>query len=747
MFKRINIMLPTYGRANTKLKTFIDTAKIASSGKEAVCFTFCVNRDDKETFEIIPKLLDGWNYDIILENLETPNLAKYFNMMYNQTKFNDPETLVSMLGDDMEFRTPDWDKTVLDMANTINGQGIIFCDDGFDNPDCFKMCVQIFTSRQYVEANKPEPFMNEQFPCDVIDLIWHHVAGNMHRYYYLPNVLIFHNHAVRSNLDETYIRLRKTYNSADSDPKNVSKIAEEQTARMIKNNPDLGVQLPIGIVMTCYDRMKLFDQTMGSLASSDATPFEIYCYDDGSQDAKAMEKIAKTDYRVKFFSDNEHLGVEKRNIFALEHFFANTKHDAAIVIDSDVIVSRGWYNAMVEAYNAVKDDEDFGALSILHDNANIGDPSEKYHWLNEKTTMGGCGLVVTRKFFKKSILPLRESGKSPWDNLSTNQNYVSGLKNYCTRISFIQHIGRSTGVHKGELASTGLNFIGNRFFVGSELAVDENVDSESALVFCTGRYGDIILSSIVANMIAATGIKVTALYIPYYADVAQVIYSKHIKTSIVKGFSQYNTTDWHTMSTSEAREMYRENGEYRYYLNLQPGSVENHDALMNSGMSMAQFVKARAESILDTALSDDWMGFLTPIEYKEPRAEIRNYDPSKPLLLVCNSAISIKPAIDNDKMREIVSKYDPDYNVKILGKFFRTSGGLDRKYYVDTRSFLDAMYLLFKAELFIGVDSGLTWAAMYNRKLKKIIYHLKERVVQTRMLYNPIDPMAEDIII
>jgi hypothetical protein len=145
--------------------------------------------------------------NVLYESETEPNLAMYYNMMYARTKFNAPDTLVSMIGDDMEFKTKGWDKIIIEKANEICGVGIIHCDDGFMQRG--NIPVNLFTSREYVDACGSE-YMCSKFKRFWIDTIWGEVSTRTDTNYYLPNVLIKHNHTtLKGQYDETYRRLEE----------------------------------------------------------------------------------------------------------------------------------------------------------------------------------------------------------------------------------------------------------------------------------------------------------------------------------------------------------------------------------------------------------------------------------------------------------------------------------------------------------------------------------------------------------
>ena len=216
-YDKINLMVPTRGRAKTMLPKFISSACSTISGLGGICFTFCVNVNDKETRDFLKKNVPDNMLDIIYEDLPAPHLAKFFNMMYVQTRFRNPRTMVSMLGDDMEFITPDWDKKILDAINEMGGRGIVYCDDDYYQHE--HLCVNLFSTRPIVDASG-KPFMCEMFPADYIDNVWMEVGKATGTLRYLADVKIRHNHSSKvpaAQQDDTYRRLRSVATGSTRD--------------------------------------------------------------------------------------------------------------------------------------------------------------------------------------------------------------------------------------------------------------------------------------------------------------------------------------------------------------------------------------------------------------------------------------------------------------------------------------------------------------------------------------------------
>jgi hypothetical protein len=207
---KICIMLPTYGRSDTLLPKFLSSCIQTAGNLKNLRFAFCVNWNDEETIRFIKAhpIYGTGVCKIVRENLPSPHLAKYFNMLYDGTKDFGDDCLVSMLGDDMSFKTPGWDTAILNQVNWYNGGGVHWCNDDYIAKE--RLCVNMFVTRQYVEATE-HSFMDETFPAEMIDLVWYLVGKQTKHLHYLPDFIIKHDHNTakpKEQWDKTFNRLR-----------------------------------------------------------------------------------------------------------------------------------------------------------------------------------------------------------------------------------------------------------------------------------------------------------------------------------------------------------------------------------------------------------------------------------------------------------------------------------------------------------------------------------------------------------
>lgn len=189
--EEICLMVPTRGRAETKLPRFVDSALRQAAEPERLRFAFCVDPDDVGTIDYLRRSpLASDAYEIHSQQGQGPHLASMYNQLYSDTQFAGPGTLVSMVGDDMIFRTPGFDARILDAINAREGRAVVHCRDGVLDGLIF---TNLFVSRQLVEATGA-PFMCPEFAADMIDVVWTVAARLVGLDVYLDDVMIEHDH-------------------------------------------------------------------------------------------------------------------------------------------------------------------------------------------------------------------------------------------------------------------------------------------------------------------------------------------------------------------------------------------------------------------------------------------------------------------------------------------------------------------------------------------------------------------------
>jgi hypothetical protein len=237
VWDKICIMLPTYGRSDTLLPKFLSSCIQTAGNLKNIRFAFCVNGNDTETIRYIKthNIYGTGVCKIVLENLPTPNLAKYFNMLYEASASFGSDCLVSQLGDDMVFNTPGWDIKLLEAVNNYDGIGIFWMNDDYIAHE--RCAVNLFLTRKMVEATE-KPFMCEEFAADFIDYIWTRIGKLTRTSHYFPDIIIKHNHNTskpKEKWDATFQRLAVIQNEAKKLGKTrANEIANEISAILIK---------------------------------------------------------------------------------------------------------------------------------------------------------------------------------------------------------------------------------------------------------------------------------------------------------------------------------------------------------------------------------------------------------------------------------------------------------------------------------------------------------------------------------
>jgi len=230
-YTKINLMLPTFGRVtNKKLPRFIASCVALVSNPKNIYLTFLVNLGDVETKKYLLNLRLPCQFEVLYWGQEKPHLGRMYNQIYEQTKFKEPGTLVSMVGDDMEWKTSGYDIAILDAINKCDGLGLIYCNDAYVQGK--KLCVNIFTTRKYVELTK-HPFMCELFKAYFLDTVWMKVAIKTKTAYYLQDVVLKHHHcsANPKHKDLTAVRLGKERIAF----KVAYRMCDEYAGKIIKN--------------------------------------------------------------------------------------------------------------------------------------------------------------------------------------------------------------------------------------------------------------------------------------------------------------------------------------------------------------------------------------------------------------------------------------------------------------------------------------------------------------------------------
>lgn len=767
-YKKINLMVPTYKRSGTKLPVFIDTALETVSSKDNLCFTFCVNANDFDTQEYLSEKFrdSGIDMHIIPESEPKPNLAKYFNAMYGYHKKNiGDDVAVSMFGDDMEFQTPGWDKKMLQALNLFGGVAIVYGDD-MKSP-VKKMCVNFITSMRLVEAQYPFPFMCDEFSIDIIDLIWQIVGEELGLAIYLNEVKIFHNHAtLEGRMDKVWERMREQLQETNQHwETNKDRIITERIDAIRKNLKDF-LFPDIKVIMTTKDRTDLLIRTANSYKECTFLPDRIYIYDDCSEKIDDVYSITSTIPGRAFLKGEEPLGCKKKTPAVLKEMFDENGAKAVFILDSDTMFARTWWLRLRALYDKVKDLDDFGFLTLFNQRDIPGEPDEKIPSVIRKRAAGAFGTLVTKesynKYTKKVLLEDEEA--SGWDGLMCMEAHSDGKVTYCSAPSFLQHTGYTKGTnvdHNGNptiaddfdesCLDTRIEYSGMLYCKSSHVNAVQFTQKAGPrkpdILFCLpARAGDIIGGSMIANQLIDKGHDLSWICLKSTQELVSYVCPK---ANVYITGSSAKEQEWGYLDTWQMKEMYPG---HSIYINAQFGAPENHYNYVTSHMRPMDWLKEMVERITGINLSDKYTSFLS-----------RSYDikdvlkgfgllelvPSDKFAIIAPHARTVVPALTSDMaIKKAKELNDQGYVTRFLVKNKPDDIGFRqaKMMYIWGMTFPECINLLRRADIFIGNDSGMSWASLYS-KCKKEIYHSQDRIEKVNTYFSALDQNATDIII
>jgi len=188
---KIAILVPSRERMNRRL-TLLTSIITSVSDINNVNIYFGVDKDDP-TRDIIYKVSKAIPCVKIVDidnNGQFIGLGKMWNICVN----NCNEEIISMIGDDMVFKTSNWDLEVIkEFSEDCPEDKIkaIHCND-----DCHgaKLAVNLFCHRKYAEVMGQ--FMREEFKINWVDQWLHQVFNAFGRLKYRGDIMIEHRHWV-----------------------------------------------------------------------------------------------------------------------------------------------------------------------------------------------------------------------------------------------------------------------------------------------------------------------------------------------------------------------------------------------------------------------------------------------------------------------------------------------------------------------------------------------------------------------
>ena len=188
---KIAILVPSRERMNRRL-TLLTSIITSVSDINNVNIYFGVDRDDptRDLIYKVSKAIPCVKIVDIDNNGQFIGLGKMWNICVN----NCNEEIISMIGDDMVFKTPNWDLEIIkEFTDDCPEDKIkaIHCND-----DCHgaKLAVNLFCHRKY--ADVLGQFMREEFKINWVDQWLHQVFNAFGRLKYRGDIMIEHRHWV-----------------------------------------------------------------------------------------------------------------------------------------------------------------------------------------------------------------------------------------------------------------------------------------------------------------------------------------------------------------------------------------------------------------------------------------------------------------------------------------------------------------------------------------------------------------------
>ena len=239
----IAILVPSRERMNRRLTLL--TSIITTVGDiNNVNIYFGVDKDDptRDLIYKVSKAIPCVKIIDIDNNGGFIGLGKMWNICTN----NSTEEIISMIGDDMVFKTPNWDLEVIKEFSTDCPEDkikAIHCND-----DCHgaKLAVNLFCHRKYVEVMGQ--FMREEFKINWVDQWLHQIFSAFGRLKYRGDIMIEHRHWVlgKDTKDRTADRMAVADVNKISDKLWYDLVQErindvKKISRYLGKNPDWSV--------------------------------------------------------------------------------------------------------------------------------------------------------------------------------------------------------------------------------------------------------------------------------------------------------------------------------------------------------------------------------------------------------------------------------------------------------------------------------------------------------------------------
>lgn len=187
---RIGLLIPSRERLNLKL-TLISSIITTVNSIDNVNLHFGIDADDP-TLNMAHKIANAIPF-IKIHVIENGGKFIGINRIWNTLARQNDDDIFGYIGDDMIFRTPDWDVKILEQFNSTNCPKdqikMVHCWDGYQGE---KLSVNAFVHRKYYEVMGY--FCRPEFLINYSDSWMYQSFKAFNRIKYLPDIYIEHNH-------------------------------------------------------------------------------------------------------------------------------------------------------------------------------------------------------------------------------------------------------------------------------------------------------------------------------------------------------------------------------------------------------------------------------------------------------------------------------------------------------------------------------------------------------------------------
>ena len=210
--KKISLLVPSRERLNLKL-TLISSIITSVKDINNVELIFGIDEDDP-TREIVYKIADAIPFVKIVDIQNEGKfigINKIWNLLYPHAEGD----ILGYIGDDMIFKTRDWDEKILEEFNENNLPQdkikLVHCYDGFRKRD--EICVNAFLHKKYTEI--VGYLCREEFLINWSDQWLYQTFKAFDRVKWRDDIYIHHNHWVFGERDRDSVADRMLSDNKD----------------------------------------------------------------------------------------------------------------------------------------------------------------------------------------------------------------------------------------------------------------------------------------------------------------------------------------------------------------------------------------------------------------------------------------------------------------------------------------------------------------------------------------------------